>query len=113
MFITVLICTRNRAPDLRISLETLLTPADLATRDWEVIVVDNDSSDETSAVCRGYEAEFPGHFRFLLEPKKGKSNALNAGIAAARGDVIAMTDDDVLVPPGYLNGVRRIVGDRS
>jgi glycosyltransferase involved in cell wall biosynthesis len=113
MFITVLICTRNRAPDLRITLESLLIPANLGASDWEVIVVDNHSTDRTSAVCREFQKRFPHHFSFLFEPKKGKSHALNTGIAAARGEVIAMTDDDVLLAAGYLAGIRAVFSQPS
>lgn len=113
MLISVLICTRNRAPDLRISLESLLTAANIATTDWELIVVDNSSTDQTAAVCQEYRERFPSHFRYIFEPQKGKSNALNTGIAAARGDVIAMTDDDVLLAPDYLGGIRTVFSQPS
>jgi len=113
MFITVLICTRNRAADLETTVESLLTPANLGASDWEVIVVDNHSTDKTSEVCRHFRERFSRHFSSLFEPKKGKSNALNAGIAAARGDVIAMTDDDVLLAPDYLEGIRTVFSQPS
>ena len=62
MFISVLICTRNRASSLRRTLESLLCPNNLESLDWEVVVVDNDSDDQTSEVCRTFEKDFLGTF---------------------------------------------------
>jgi glycosyltransferase involved in cell wall biosynthesis len=113
MFITVLICTRNRASGLPGTLECILRPQNLAASDWEIIVVDNGSSDDTSRVCREFQAAFPTHLRCLFEAKTGKSNALNTGIAVARGDVLAMTDDDALPAPDYLPAVRRVFAQHA
>jgi glycosyltransferase involved in cell wall biosynthesis len=111
MHISVLICTRNRGPSLRGTLESLLHARNLAAADWELLVVDNQSTDGTAEVCREFHEKFPTYFRSLYEPKKGKSNALNAGIAAAKGDILAMTDDDAILAPDYLDGVRKVFGD--
>lgn len=110
MFISVLICTRNRASSLRQTLESLFCPANLGSPDWEVVVVDNESDDNTSAVCRDFRERFPRHFRFLGEKKRGHSNALNSAIAAARGEILAFTDDDVQCAPDYLQGIRTVLG---
>jgi glycosyltransferase involved in cell wall biosynthesis len=93
--VTVIIATHNRAGKLRETLEALLaqkTPDALA---WEILVVDNGSTDGTLEVFRSLAMQAPGRFRYVSEPRPGKSRALNAGIAVARGAVIALTDDDV------------------
>ena len=108
MFISVLICTRNRAESLRLTLDSLFLPTNLQFRDWEAVVVDNDSVDHTGQVCRDLRERFPEHFRTVVERKHGKSNALNAAIAAARGDILAFTDDDVLCASDYLQGIRTV-----
>src|SRR5712692_5948951 len=108
MFVSVLISTRNRASSLRQTLESLFHPANLESSDWEVVVIDNDSDDNTSEVCRDFRERFSQHFRFLVEKKRGKRNALNTGIAAARGDVLAFTDDDVLCAPDFLQAIRLV-----
>src|SRR5207249_1247886 len=60
----------------------------------ELIVVDNASVDETAQVIR--ECRMPGMpVRYLHEPRRGKGHALNTGIAAARGEILLLTDDDV------------------
>jgi len=114
MFISVLICSDSRSASLRRTLESLLSPANLSTPEWEVLVVmDDGRADGTAEVCRDFERRFPGVFRFLVQNDRGKSNALNLAIASARGDVLAMTDDDVLCAPEYLQGIRSVFADRT
>jgi glucosyl-dolichyl phosphate glucuronosyltransferase len=108
MFISVLISTRDRADTLQRTLDALLCPANLKVTDWDVVVVDNDSQDHTARVCEAFKAKFPDHFNFCFEKRHGKSNALNAGIAVAKGDVIAFTDDDVTCAPDYLQAIRTV-----
>jgi len=108
MRITVLICTRDRAEELERTLEALLCPANLEVEGWNIVVIDNGSRDRTAQVCQAFEARFPDHFSFCFERKPGKSNALNTGIAVAKGDVIAFTDDDVTCAPDYLQAIRTV-----
>lgn len=98
---SILIATYNRAADLR---ETLASLAGLRPDGpWEVIVVDNNSPDDTRAVVEAAAATFPAPLRYLFEKQQGRSPALNAGIAAARGRIIVTTDDDVRVPEDWVN----------
>jgi glycosyltransferase involved in cell wall biosynthesis len=73
--------------------------------EWEVLVVDNNSIDQTREVAEDFCRRFPGRFRYLFEPEQGKSHALNAGIREARGEVLAFTDDDVTVEPTWLQNL--------
>ena len=93
--VTVIVATHNRAPQLRKTLEALLTQKTPEGLGWEILVVDNGSTDGTLEVFRAMALQVPGRLRYVFEPRLGKSRALNAGIAVARGAVIAMTDDDV------------------
>jgi glycosyltransferase involved in cell wall biosynthesis len=99
--VTIIICTYNRASDLEQtlrSLEQLQVPAELPT---ELIVVDNRSTDATKQVvedCRPHSISV----RYIYEPRAGKSHAVNTAFAAARGDVILMTDDDVRFPTDWI-----------
>jgi glucosyl-dolichyl phosphate glucuronosyltransferase len=97
---SVVIATYNRASDLRDTLESLsaLEP----DGPWEVIVVDNNSTDATRQVVEEATASFPAPLRYLFERAQGRSPALNAGIRAASGEIIATTDDDVRVPAEWL-----------
>ena len=108
--ITVIICTRNRGASLHHTLDSLLTPSNLARHDWELIVVDNGSTDDTKRIATEVAAEFPSHVRALAEPKRGLSNARNRGVRAARGEILAFTDDDCVCEDGYLAGIREVLG---
>lgn len=101
MTYSVVIATYNRAGDLRATLASFaaLRPAG----DWEVIVVDNNSTDDTRAVVETAAATFPAPLRYVFEGEQGRSPALNAGIRVAAGGIIATTDDDVRVDPDWLD----------
>ncbi|MFY9529363.1 MAG: glycosyltransferase [Candidatus Acidiferrales bacterium] len=109
--ISVIVCSRNRAQTLPLVLESLFTSANVGSSDWEMLVVDNDSTDGTAALCRSYQNRFPRHFRFLAEPKHGKSNALNRAVTSARGDILAFTDDDAVCAPDYLQAIRNVFSE--
>jgi glucosyl-dolichyl phosphate glucuronosyltransferase len=100
--ISVLICTYNRAELLRETLAALHVMDAPDACSVEIIVVDNNSTDATTAVV----TESIGRARFpvvlIQERQQGKSFALNAGLAAATGDVLALTDDDVLPATDWL-----------
>lgn len=101
MKFSVLIATYNRASDLR---ETLRSLAGLShAGSWEVIVVDNNSRDDTRAVVAEAAKTFPVELRYIFEGEQGRCAALNAGIRASRGEIIATTDDDVRVEPDWLD----------
>jgi glucosyl-dolichyl phosphate glucuronosyltransferase len=74
---------------------------------WEVVVVDNNSTDDTPNVVQELTAAYPVPLRYLFEPVPGRSAALNTGIAAAAGAIIVTTDDDVRVEADWLEAVGR------
>ena len=111
--VSVLIATRNRVNALRDALDSLFTHHNLEVPGWEVLIADNGSTDATVEVCREFAARFPGRLRWLVDSRQGKSNALNSGLLETRGEVIAMTDDDVLCAPNFLAEIRRVFSDRS
>ena len=100
--VSVVICTYNRHASLSRALESIAQSRVPATIRWEVLVVDNNSSDLTKTVVKRYCERFPGRFFYAFEGEQGKSHALNTGIAQARGEVIAFTDDDVEVDSEWL-----------
>jgi len=105
MDITLIVCTYNRCDSLRTSLESIACSAMPKGVDWEVLVVDNNSSDRTREVVDEFCRKDGSHFRYLFEPQQGKSCALNSGIREARGSVLAFTDDDVTVEPDWLHNL--------
>lgn len=97
---TVAICTWNRAALLD---QTLARMRDLrvpAGTDWELLVVNNNCTDHTDAVIAKHASALP--LRRIAEPTPGLSHARNAALAAARGEYLLWTDDDVLVEPDWL-----------
>ena len=101
MKFTVAICTWNRASLLRRTLESLTAQRNLQGVAWELLVVNNNCTDETDAVIAAFDSRLP--IRRLHEPVPGLSNARNTAIAAAAGDYIVWTDDDVVVCPEWLS----------
>lgn len=100
MLVSVAICTFNRAESLRRTLDSLARmrlPKDL---DWEVVVVNNDCSDNTDEVIENFSSRLP--IRREFEPQRGLSRARNRAVDYAKGDYIVWTDDDVMVDPGWL-----------
>ena len=100
MDFSIIIPTCNRADELR---ETIRSIARLIVPgEWELIVVDNNSTDHTRAVVDEEGAAFPGPLRYLFESEQGRYAALNTGIRAAQGRIVATTDDDARVEPDWL-----------
>ena len=100
---SILICTYNRARLLRETLNALraMTPAEDCR--VEIIIVDNNSTDNTPLVIAEAIRTSSIPVIGLCEPRQGKSFALNRGLQAASGDIIALTDDDVWPEPDWLN----------
>ncbi len=109
MKFSVLIPTYNRAADLRGTLESMarLAPGE----PWELIVIDNNSHDETRAVALEAAKGFPVELRYEFEPEQGRCAALNRGIRASRGEIIVTTDDDVRVEADWLSQAARTLDD--
>lgn len=103
--ITVVLCTYNRCRSLAKALESVAASELPDAVEWEVLVVDNNSIDQTREVIEDFCRKYPGHFRYLFEPQQGKSHALNAGIREARGDILVFTDDDVTVEKSWLRNL--------
>lgn len=100
---SVLIATYNRARLLDETLTSIARMPVSTALSWEVIVIDNNSRDDTAVVVKRHQAQFPVALRYLVERQQGRSSALNTGIARARGRVLAFTDDDVRVADGWLD----------
>lgn len=98
--ISVIVPAYNKAATLRAILVPLLEQEGLA-QPYEVIVVDNGSTDDTLPTLSALQARYP-HLHVLTEPRKGAGAARNRGILAARGDLLIFLDDDVLVQRDHL-----------
>lgn len=100
--VSVIIATYNRAACLLRTLESLKRQTcDPAV--FEIVAVNNNSTDDTDDVCARFAAEHPAlNFRMVHEPKQGLSHARNCGIAASRGAYIVIIDDDEEVNPDFV-----------
>ncbi|MFK7896704.1 MAG: glycosyltransferase family 2 protein [Myxococcota bacterium] len=97
--ISLIIATRNRAESLQRTLESLLQIR--FDRAWEVLVIDNGSSDKTAEVLETFSARLP--LIAINESEPGKNRALNLALGFARGNLFVFTDDDVSVPLNWLS----------
>jgi glucosyl-dolichyl phosphate glucuronosyltransferase len=106
MNISVVLGTYNRAGSLRLTLETFLQ---LMFQDltWELLVIDNNSTDSTREVVENFAATAAFPVRYIFEKRQGRSAALNAGIVEAKGEIIAFTDDDVLLHPDWISNLKQ------
>ena len=107
--ISLVVCTRNRAAALGRCLDHIAALSHSGP--WELVVVDNGSSDETPAVVAAFAARAAFPVRAVSQPVKGLSNARNAGVAAAAGDIVLFTDDDCYVDPGLLDAAAAAFAD--
>lgn len=98
--LSVIVCTYNRAGYL---YNVLHSVAAGGYADYEIVLVDNNSTDQTKGECDRFCADHPEvDFRYYFEPQQGLSYARNRGISEAKGDVIVYVDDDALVNSEYL-----------
>lgn len=109
MDISVIVCTRNRCEKLRHCLDHI---RQLRFKgDWELIVVDNGSVDDTANVVKAFAAQVAFNVSLLLAPEPGVARARNLGLVYSRGRIIACMDDDCYPECNYLNHVLRIFRD--
>jgi glycosyltransferase involved in cell wall biosynthesis len=98
--ISLIICTRNRAAQLVGCLEAVARLR--YSGSWELVMVDNGSTDATRRTIASFAERAGLPVRYVHQPTPGLSNARNAGLAVARGALIAFTDDDCYVDPELL-----------
>jgi glycosyltransferase involved in cell wall biosynthesis len=109
--ISVVVCTYNRADLLANALHTVCEQS-LASSEYEIIVVDNNSTDDTRAVAESFCCRYP-NVRYCFEGKQGVSRARNRGWKEARGDYVAYVDDDCEVPKQWLAVAKRIIEQQA
>ena len=98
--VSIIICTYNRSELLAFCLESLTAQTLPASR-FEVVVVNNNSSDDTDAVASGFATKFP-HFELVNERRQGLSNARNKGLEVAKNEWVIYLDDDAKAAPDFV-----------
>jgi glucosyl-dolichyl phosphate glucuronosyltransferase len=110
MEISVIISTYNRSASLKRTLDhidQIQIPEDL---NWELIVVDNNSTDDTREVVERFLTQTKTICRYIHECRQGLSFARNTGIQHALGEIIVFTDDDVIVDKNWIRNISEAFG---
>ena len=102
LFLSVIICTYNREKYIGNLLESIAANT-LDKSDYEILLVDNNCTDNTSQVCADFAAAHQDiNFHYMVESEQGLSAARNKGIREAKGNILVYVDDDALVDEWYL-----------
>jgi glucosyl-dolichyl phosphate glucuronosyltransferase len=111
MKISIILCTYNRCQSLTWALESVAVSQMPESVDWQVLIVDNNSQDQTREVAETFCRRDPDHFRYVSESQQGKCFALNRGIREAPGEILAFMDDDIAVEPTWLFELTKPLSD--
>jgi glycosyltransferase involved in cell wall biosynthesis len=107
LLISVIVCTYNRANILK-NVLTDLCNQKLSKRFYEIIVVDNNSKDNTRKIVKDYCRMYP-NINYKLETRQGLSNARNRGWKEACGQYVGYIDDDCRIPEDWLSVAKNII----
>jgi glycosyltransferase involved in cell wall biosynthesis len=102
--VSVVVCTRNRSAALAGACDAMLG-VDYDPARWEMLIVDNSSTDDTAEVARSVAESHPSRVRVMVEEEIGLSAARNAGIAATEAAIVAFIDDDAFPEHGWLAAI--------
>jgi glycosyltransferase involved in cell wall biosynthesis len=105
MDLSVIICTCNRSASLKRTLGSITKSFIPENLDWELVIVDNNSKDNTEEVVKSFQDHSSFRILSVKEERQGLSFARNRGICESKGRLIAFTDDDVVVEPGWIGAV--------
>ncbi len=112
--VSVIIPTYNRAALLRDAVASVLGQDINASQiPFEIIVVDNNSKDDTAAVVRSLMDQHPGRINYIVETEQGNAHARNRGVKTARAPIIAFLDDDVTVDRNWLTSLKHALDTRA
>jgi glycosyltransferase involved in cell wall biosynthesis len=103
--ISVIICTRDRCELLQHTIELLAKQNLPAGKRFEIIVVDNGSSDATAQVVKQLQRSIPVPLAYAVEPRVGLARARNRGMQMARGNILSFTDDDMIFSDTWLRAL--------
>ena len=98
--------TYNRSEILPAAIESVLGQ-DASEVSYELIVVDNNSTDSTRQIVESFISQGHCHLKYFFEPRQGLSHARNTGIANAEGEIIVFIDDDVRARSDWLKNIKR------
>ncbi|MBF0490307.1 MAG: glycosyltransferase family 2 protein [Candidatus Omnitrophica bacterium] len=103
--LSIIITTYNRALTLYNCIESILKQDLNNNFSYEVLIIDNNSTDDSQRVVESFSPKTNHKIKYFLENQQGKGFALNRGIKESCGDYLIFTDDDVIVDPQWLNNI--------
>jgi glycosyltransferase involved in cell wall biosynthesis len=109
--VSVVVCTYNRAGALAACLNSLGEANLRGGGERELLIVDNNSTDRTRDVVHEFAKSASIRVQYIFEPEQGSSAARNRGLAATRGDLIAITDDDCIVDASWFQEIEKAFSD--
>jgi glucosyl-dolichyl phosphate glucuronosyltransferase len=110
--LSVIIPTRNHAQLVSDLLDTLAVQAPVPFG-WEVIVIDNGSTDQTANLVKEKISSLPIEIRYICEPRPGLHNGRHRGALEARGKFLAYLDDDVLLTSAWIHGLEKLMSGQA
>jgi glucosyl-dolichyl phosphate glucuronosyltransferase len=112
VLLSIIIPTRNRAHLVSNLLGTLANLVPVSFR-WEVLVIDNGSTDLTARITKEKVSSLPIEIRYIYEPKPGLHNGRHRGALEARGKYLAYLDDDILLTPFWIHGLEKLISGQA
>lgn len=106
--LSVVICTYNRCESLKVTLESLLRQETSESFDYEIIVVDNNSTDQTKSTVESFRDKFNGRLRYVFEKQQGLSFARNRGVSEGSGEIVVFTDDDCIASKDWIQNLANL-----
>ncbi|HAY33187.1 MAG TPA: glycosyltransferase [Ignavibacteria bacterium] len=108
MKFSVIISTYNRENILPMCLDSLVTQ-NFPAEDFEIIIVNNNSTDRTEEVVESYIKKYPDiNIKYYFVPRPGQVYARQIGILAAKNEILSFTDDDAILVPDWLNEIKKV-----
>ena len=105
--LSLIVCTYNRDKYLYGALQCIAENG-FPTEAYEIVLVNNMSTDNTEAECKRFENDYPNvDFRYFVETNQGLSFARNRGIKESQGETLVFLDDDSYIQEGYLNNLQK------
>ncbi|MEZ0186532.1 MAG: glycosyltransferase [Candidatus Reddybacter sp.] len=113
MDFTVIICTYNRCGNISMCIDALNAQKDTDGIEWEVLIVDNNSSDDTRNTVQKLTKNSSLSIRYAFEPKQGLNHARNRGIRESSGRFFAYIDDDITVSENWLKSLYQALSEND
>lgn len=110
---SVVVCTYDRCKSLKRTLKSFNEVVFPEGYSWELVLVDNNSKDETKIIAEEFKEESGLNVKYIFEEKPGLSHARNQGIKQAKGEIIAFTDDDVIVDRYWLLNIQKAFNEHG